>query len=141
MKDLTKQKFKATARGFTLIEILIVLAVLGLLAALLLPAFSRTRESARRVTCASNLKQIGLGLHQYVQDSDGRMPARYVNHPGNSDPGGNANGHVKRYNWRVQIYPYLKNTELFRCPSNPENKTSATSANSSQPIDIIVPNA
>jgi prepilin-type N-terminal cleavage/methylation domain-containing protein len=61
-------------RGFTLIELLIVIAIIALLAAILFPVFSRARESARRSSCASNLKQIGLGMLQYAQDYDEQLP-------------------------------------------------------------------
>ena len=58
--------------GFTLIELLIVIAIVAILAAILFPAFARARENARRASCQSNLKQIGLGLAQYIQDYDER---------------------------------------------------------------------
>ena len=59
-------------RAFTLIELLVVVGIIVLLAAILFPVFARARENARRVSCASNLKQIGLGIMQYVQDHDER---------------------------------------------------------------------
>lgn len=57
--------------GFTLIELLIVIFIIALLAAILFPVFARARENARRTSCASNLKQIGLANAQYMQDYDG----------------------------------------------------------------------
>src|SRR5690349_23632523 len=69
----------AQRQAFTLIELLVVIAIIALLAAILFPVFGRARENARRTACASNLKQIGLGVMQYVQDYDEMLP---TNGPG-----------------------------------------------------------
>lgn len=63
------------SKAFTLVELLVVIAVLSLLAALLFPSFARARAGARRTACTSNLKQIGLAFHLYRQDFDGGLPA------------------------------------------------------------------
>ena len=65
---------KVPHSAFTLVELLVVIAILALLAALLFPSFSQARSRARRVVCASNLKQIGLAFHIYRQDNDGGLP-------------------------------------------------------------------
>lgn len=103
--------------AFTLIELLVVIAIIAILAAILFPVFARARENARRASCQSNLKQIGLGLMQYIQDYDEKTPSRLNDNP--NPPGG-------YYSWRVMIFPYTKSTELFRCPSNPYNKNTAS---------------
>lgn len=91
-------------KAFTLIELLVVIAIIALLAAILFPAFSRSRENARRSSCQSNLKQIGTGLMQYMQDYDGYLvPTQTSGSPAIS--------------WSTLIFPYIKNSQVFFCPS------------------------
>src|ERR1043166_4166685 len=68
--------------GFTLIELLVVIAVLAILAGILFPVFAKARESARKSTALSNLKQIGAALHMYTADYDEHLPARWPVWPG-----------------------------------------------------------
>lgn len=93
-------------RGFTLIELLVVIAIIAILAAILFPVFARARENARRASCQSNLKQIGLGIMQYTQDYDEFYPLQ--SHQSSSV--------VSRF-WPVLIQPYVKSYQLFDCPS------------------------
>ena len=99
-------------KGFTLIELLVVIAIIAILASILFPVFARARENARRSSCQSNLKQIGLGMLQYTQDFDEKLPLVYVGQidrgPGDTYPG---------YTWHDQIYPYVKSEQVFNCPS------------------------
>jgi prepilin-type N-terminal cleavage/methylation domain-containing protein/prepilin-type processing-associated H-X9-DG protein len=95
---------RAIRNGFTLIELLVVIAIIVLLAAILFPAFSRARENARRSSCQSNLKQIGLGIIQYAQDYDEIMVMSRTTSPS--------------VYWPALIYPYVKSTQVFACPSN-----------------------
>jgi prepilin-type N-terminal cleavage/methylation domain-containing protein/prepilin-type processing-associated H-X9-DG protein len=102
-------------RGFTLIELLVVIAIIAILASILFPVFGRARENARRSSCQSNLKQIGLGILQYVQDYDERYPSAKSN---NVAVDGNLTNNVP---WHLLIQPYVKSTQLFACPSNSYN--------------------
>jgi prepilin-type N-terminal cleavage/methylation domain-containing protein/prepilin-type processing-associated H-X9-DG protein len=102
---------RRAARGFTLIELLVVVAILALLAAILFPVFARARENARRTSCQSNLKQIGLGLLQYTQDYDETLTRSFYGTAGDSDNAAN-------YKWMDAIFPYVKSEQLFTCPSD-----------------------
>lgn len=86
--------------AFTLIELLVVIAIIAILAAILFPVFARARENARRTSCLSNVKQIMLGVIQYTQDYDEKMPSSYFP------------------SWYNEAYPYVKSTQIYKCPSD-----------------------
>ena len=98
-------------RGFTLIELLVVIAIIAVLIALLLPAVQQAREAARRSQCKNNLKQIGLGLHNYL-DAMNVFP---YGGSGNSqyDWGAGASTGHGIFNWRGHILPYVDQAPLY----------------------------
>lgn len=120
-------------QAFTLIELLVVIAIIALLAAILFPVFGRARENARKSSCLSNLKQLGLGFAQYTQDYDGLFPgagqyqkwmntghwvkgrtaASLTDNQGKYDTTNNPSVDVAG----GAIYPYVKNTQIYICPS------------------------
>jgi prepilin-type N-terminal cleavage/methylation domain-containing protein/prepilin-type processing-associated H-X9-DG protein len=106
--------------AFTLIELLVVISIIALLAAILFPVFARVRGKARQSACASNMKQIGLGIIQYSQDYDESLPfVDYGPTPGASQPT-TSDLAAGRYKWMDAIYPYVKSEQVFDDPSAPK---------------------
>jgi prepilin-type N-terminal cleavage/methylation domain-containing protein len=100
-------------RAFTLIELLVVIAIIAILAGLLLPALTRAKQKAWRISCTSNLRQIGLGMTMFADDSDSRFPLSGGSITWNlADPDSSTNG------WMQQVYSYVQNTNVYRCPGN-----------------------
>jgi prepilin-type N-terminal cleavage/methylation domain-containing protein/prepilin-type processing-associated H-X9-DG protein len=93
----------APRRGFTLIELLVVIAIIAILAAILFPVFAKAREKARMSSCASNCKQIGVAITQYIQDNDERLMMR--------------NDNANR-GWQSLVQSYVKSIQVFTCPSD-----------------------
>ena len=88
--------------GFTLVEILVVVAIVGILAALLFPSFASAREKARASSCLSNYHQIGVAIQMYAQDNDDKTPAN----------GGSFSGLIQ------DSVPYLHTSAIFICPDD-----------------------
>lgn len=105
------RSLRAGKGAFTLIELLVVIAIIAILAAILFPVFAQAREKAREATCMSNLKQIGLGIMQYVSDYDELYPLTRNNTATVSTGGGTWSL------WKVNTYPYVKSQDVYTCPS------------------------
>lgn len=111
---MEKRRLNSSHQAFTLIELLVVIAIIGILAGMLFPVFGRARESGRRASCQSNLKQIGLGLLQYSQDYDEILIADWYS-PSNSPQ--ITSPLTGDYKWMDAAYPYIKSEQVFMCPS------------------------
>ena len=125
-----KTNFQPLRSAFTLVELLVVIAIIAILAAILFPVFARARENARRSSCQSNMKQIGLGILQYAQDYDETFPT------GSSDvPAMIAAG---QESWDSLIAPYLGQKvalqynegagQILQCPSDGRRRIYGTTA-------------
>ena len=137
----SKTRSQNARAAFTLIELLVVIAIISILASMIFPSFARAREMARRTSCASNMRQLGLGFIQYIQDYDERYPragnyqnwgdgghwvagtsttveantlAYFNQSPNNYKATGNATADVRG----GALFPYTKSEQIYNCPSN-----------------------
>lgn len=101
---------KLRPKGFTLVELLVVIGIIALLISILLPSLNKARMAAKEVACMSNLRQLGLSFHMYAMNNHGTLPeAFYYNNPGGWNEG-----------WAHRLFPLLKSVKVFTCPTDPE---------------------
>ncbi len=120
-------------RGFTLIELLVVIAIIAILIGLLLPAVQKVREAAARAQCSNNLRQIGIGLHNYHSTSNKFPPMS--RHDGTRTGGVPTQAQGERGNLWIYLLPYIEQDNIYKLsdlqsPRNPSIDDGATAANS-----------
>ncbi|HVF09215.1 MAG TPA: DUF1559 domain-containing protein [Abditibacteriaceae bacterium] len=123
--NLHAPRTRRPASGFTLIELLVVIAIIAILASILFPVFARARENARRTSCASNVRQLGLAAMQYTQDNDEALPPNFIGGSANQlppdgacwDTGATPGTPACAIYWPQLLFAYHKSGQIWYCPN------------------------
>lgn len=126
---MKQSKIVMRRSGFTLIELLVVIAIIGVLVGLLLPAVQQARESARRAACINKLKQLGIGMHLFV-DANKKLPAAsfYRN------PKQDNSTHPNKRTWMVDLSPFIERNDIYSQFDPSKNVTDSTGSPSNYSV-------
>jgi prepilin-type N-terminal cleavage/methylation domain-containing protein/prepilin-type processing-associated H-X9-DG protein len=109
-------RWKQPRKGFTLVELLVVISIIALLIAILLPSLRRARNQAKDTVCRAHMHQLGLAVQYYVQDSNDRLPWIPGRPPSPPTPPTYHSAPFKQYRHILLLWPYLKDIEIYHCP-------------------------
>ena len=129
---------KSTRFGFTLLELMVVMSIIALLVSLILPAIQNSRGTARRVQCLSQMRNVGMAMHNYATIHDGRLPYLRGEFPINV--GTSADPDLRTAPWNVHLLPYVEQAALWKRiqTSNNDNPTDPNSTDSLMATNIQV---
>ncbi len=124
--------------AFTLIELLVVIAIIAVLAAILFPVFAQAKSAAKKTTCLSNMRQLGIALTMYMDDSDGTCFFFAHNVDLSRTNPSSPFGATRENRWWNQILPYRSsNIEILRSPSDPSQKPSPLESGSAPDMPLV----
>lgn len=140
MKIEMRRCFSRRDSGFSLVELIVVVAVIAILSAVIFPVVMSAKENSRKTTCLCNLMQLGKGIRLYADQWNDHFPIARLDIGGHKNPRGNWAGVYELHGvckpTLGQIYPYVRNVGVYLCPDDKGVKASQITAPNAQPYPL-----